>query len=398
MPLRVYLDSSDYSVLSDPAKAAREAPGVLEVLLTLRDTGQVEFFFSAAHLTEMAPIQPSYTQAAIKRGNMLVELCGGNCMVHLQSLFRAEVSVALGLSPNYFDPIDRDGKWFPEGVAQMSPVTAAERLHTIQNTIADVLPNANRAQKRQVQRKLTKGKKLRPAVQSELVQRAAVVDLSEILSTYPMRPDAARILARYFAGDASAAAATAAFESSLRDPRWMMQWFEKHHEKLTPFISWARGPAIHITEKLRELSNSIQLARANSLITAENLPAMLESRKWEEWQTNMLVGITNRFIEDIKPGSTLDAATIDMQCPGISTAIRSSHAAWRSVTFEKPRNPKESDFVDALHSMYAPYVDIFRTDAFMANHVAKQVARLNTSVVSKLSLLPEVFRQKGAIF
>ena len=59
MPLRIYLDSSDYSVLSEPDKAAREAPGVLDELQRLRDAGLVEFLFSAAHLTEMAGIPPN---------------------------------------------------------------------------------------------------------------------------------------------------------------------------------------------------------------------------------------------------------------------------------------------------------------------------------------------------
>jgi hypothetical protein len=111
----------------------------------------------------------------------------------------------------------------------------------------------------------------------------------------------------------------------------------------------------------------------------------------------MLVGIANRFGEGLKPSAKLDIALVDTHCPGISTAIRSLHSAWRSITFENPRKPKESDFVDALHAAYAPYVDVFRADGFMANHVAKQVARFGTTVVPKLSSLPEVLRQRGTV-
>jgi hypothetical protein len=395
MPLRIYLDSSDYSVLSDPDKAAREAPGVLDELQRLRDAGLVEFFFSAAHLTEMAPLQPSYADAAIRRGNMLAELCGGNCSVHHETLFHAEVSAALGLSSGVFNPTDRDGKWFPEGVAEMSPVTEADHLRSVQSTIAEVLPNATRAQKRQAKRMLSKGGKLRPAMRSALVH-GAEGDLSDILALYPMRPDAARVFARYVVGNATAADATAAFESNLRDPRWMMQWFEKHHDKLTPFVSWARGPAALITDRVRELARLVESARANPFITEESLASMYGPAKWEEWQSSMLVGIANRFGEGLKPSAKLDIALVDTHCPGISTAIRSLHSAWRSITFENPRKPKESDFVDALHAAYAPYVDVFRADGFMANHVAKQVARFGTTVVPKLSSLPEVLRQRGA--
>ncbi|MDO8280576.1 MAG: hypothetical protein Q7T63_20990 [Burkholderiaceae bacterium] len=397
MPLRIYLDSSDYSVLSDPDRAAREAPGVLEALQRLRDAGLVEFFFSAAHLTEMAPVQPAYTDAALRRSSMLAALCGGNCLVHHETLFRAEVSAALGLSSGAIDPSDRNGKWFPEGATEMSPVTEADHLRSIRSTIADVLPNATRAQRRRVQRKVTKGGKLRPALRCALGRGAEEGDLSEILAIYPMRPDAARVLARYIAGGATAAEATAAFESSLRDPRWMMQWFEKHHDKLTPFISWARGPAAQLTDRVRELARHVEHARANPMITEERRVSTYGPAKWEELQANMLVGIAHRFGEGLKSSAKLDIALVDKDCPGISTAIRSLHSAWHSITFENPRTPKDSDFVDALHAAYAPYVDVFRTDGFMANHVAKQVARFGTTVVPKLSSLPEALRQRGVV-
>jgi len=395
MPLRVYLDSSDYSVLSDPGKAAREAPGVLDALQRLRDSGLVEFFFSAAHLTEMAPVQPNYVDAALRRGSMLVALCGGNCMVHHETLFRAEVSAALGLSSNVFEPTDRTGTWFPEGAAEMSPVTEADHLRSVKSTIDEVLPNAPRAQRRQAQKMLTKGGKLRPALRNALKRGAEDGDLNKILSLYPMRPDAARVLARYVAGTATAADATAAFESSLRDPRWMIQWFDKHHDKMTPFISWARGPAAQLTDKVGELARLVESARTNPFLTEEDLMLMYGPAKWEEWQTNMLLGIVNRLAESLKPGAKLNAALIERHCPGISTAIRSLHSAWRSVTFENPRKPKASDFVDSLHAAYAPYVDVFRADGFMASHVAKQVAQFGATVVPKLSSLPEILRQRG---
>lgn len=396
MTLRVYLDSSDYSVLSDPDKAAREAPGVHDVLQRLKDAGSVEFFFSAAHLTEMAPVKPTYADAALRRGNMLVALCGGNCMVHHETLFRAEVSAALGLSASVATPFDRAGKWFPDGAAEMSPVTEADHLRSIKSTIDDVLPKGNRADKRRVKRMLVKGGKLRSHLRAELQRGAESGDLSEILALYPMRPDAARVLARYIAGAATATDATAAFESSLRDPRWMMQWFEKHHDKLTPFVSWARGPAAELTDKVRELARLVESARRNSLMTEETLASMYGPAKWEEWQASMLVGLANRLAEDLEPGAKLDVLLIDSHCPGISATIRSLHSAWRSITFERPRKPKESDFVDALHAAYAPYVDVFRADGFMSNHVAKQVARFGTTVAPKLASLPEVLRQRGA--
>lgn len=393
MPISVYLDSSDYSVLSDPGKSEREAPGVLEKLRRLRDDGRVEFFYSAAHLTEMAPMQPVYADAALRRGNLLVELCGTNCMVHNEILFSSEVSVALDLSTASPHQFDRTGKWFPDGL-EMSPITAVDHLRSIQSTIAEILPNASRAQRRQVERKFAKGGQLRPAIRSAFAQGAKEGDLTEIVAIYPMSPNAARVLARYVAGDASAADATEAFESCLRDPRWMMQWFEKHHDELTPFVAWARGPAARITAGVIKQAELVESMRTNPLLTKEFLDSMYGPAAWEVLQVDMLTGIANGIGERLKSDAKLDILLIDKCCPGLSAAIRSLHSAWRSITFENQRKPKESDFVDALHAAYAPYVDVFRADGFMANYVARQVDRYGTTVVPKLSSLPDVLERR----
>jgi hypothetical protein len=49
---------------------------------------------------------------------------------------------------------------------------------------------------------------------------------------------------------------------------------------------------------------------------------------------------------------------------------------------------KPSDFADALHAFYAPYVSIFRADNYMAPHIAKHVKQYGTRVVPKLRDLP----------
>jgi hypothetical protein len=395
-PIRVYLDSSDYSTLSDPAKLAREAPGVLVELKQLKADGIAEFFYSAAHLTEMAPTKSTYADAAIRRADLLADLCDGNCMIHHETLFNYEVRVALGLVHESFDPIDRNGQWFPEGAIEMSPVRAADRLRAIQDTIAEVLPDATRAQRRQAKRMLSKGGKPRPFVERMLQQNARVGDLSEVLAAYPMRPDAARTLVKYISGHATAGQANEAFETSLRDPRWMMQWFDKHHDKLSPVVAWARGPAATLTGKVMELARLVEATRASAAFTDEALSSMYSHAKWGEWQTTMLVGLANRFAERVEPGVTLNENQIDADCPGISTAVRSLHSAWRSVTFEKPRLAKESDFVDALHAAYAPYVDVFRADGFMAEYIRPRLRRFSTKVVSKLSALPAILRDQRA--
>lgn len=80
---------------------------------------------------------------------------------------------------------------------------------------------------------------------------------------------------------------------------------------------------------------------------------------------------------------------VDRLAPSLATCIRVLHSStWNSAgTFG--RQPKKSDWVDSLHAMYAPYVDIFRTDSYMAPIVQEKVKKYGTSVVAKIGNLAE---------
>jgi hypothetical protein len=380
--------------MSNAERADAEAPGVLASLQRWIKSGHIECFFSGAHLTEMAPLEAMYADAAVSRAAVLISLCGRNTMIAHDRLFAREVRVALGLMTSPVEAMDREGYWFPEGAAELSPVTQLEHELSIKKTIAEIY--ASRADRRRAQKRVMKGGKPRPEVQSQLRLAARQGPLNEILETIPMRPDAARVLARYIVGDASAEEATAAFEASLRDPSWMMQWFYKHHEALSPFVSWARGPARDMVDKIMKLWELVQEARVNPLLDEKAIAEIYGPPKWAERQEQLLMGAGNRFAEKESAGAKLTVQQIDRHCPGLSAAVRSLFSAWQSITFERPRKPKPSDFVDALHAAYAPYVDVFRADGFMAGYIARHASPHGTLVVPKLSELPPAIESRLA--
>ena len=382
-PLRLYLDSSDYSVLSDPKRAELDAPGVLSSLRKYIDGGKVECFFSGAHLSEMAPVDKAYTDAAERRASLMVELCGKNVFVSHNRLMSHEVRRALGMKAPQFDPVRRDGEWFPEGAAEMLPISEVDRTTSMQEVIQEL----GRAARRKATKALMKRGKQKRSTQQSLINNARSGSLDEILSIYPMKPESARILSRFVAGDATAAEATEAFQDSLRDPRWMMKWFGQHHDKLTPFIAWLRGPAQDVVGKLDELARSIAAARES--LSPDQFAELFVVKQWKEWQDDMVAQIANRFAAKTHSTKTLTTDQVDNCCPGLSVAVRSIHSAWRTVTLTQPRQAKLSDFPDAMHAAYAPYSDIYRADSFMAPYIAHQTSRHGTTVVPKLTALPQ---------
>lgn len=392
-PIRVYLDSSDFSVLSNPSSCSDELSGVLTQLKQWVNEKRVVCCFSGTHLCEMAPLDVAYSEAAESRASLLVELCGRNALISLDRLVAGELKNSVGLSANLPLVHSPVGNWYPDGVEFVLPVDKLEIAAEIQDVIQSTA--MSRAQRRAAQRKALKGGKPRPAMYASILANARSGSLNEILEKYPMRPEDARVLSRYAAGDATAQDAKTAFEESLRDPRWMMQWIGKNGALINQFTSWIRGPAALMHGHMMNMAQHSALVRQCDADFGTTLAdSFFSSSEWLTQQDKLLHGIALKMSKELlkHDASELSVSSIDKDCPGLSVGIRSLHSAWWTTTGQRPRSPKPSDFTDGLHAMYAPYVDIFRADAFMAPHIAKVCERFGSKVISKLTQLPSAIQ------
>ena len=102
----------------------------------------------------------------------------------------------------------------------------------------------------------------------------------------------------------------------------------------------------------------------------------------------MLINIAKKFAGDGANVAALTVGTLNDQCPSLSVGVRTLHSAWfTALSRNRPRKPALSDFSDGLHAMYAPHVQVFRADGFMAPIVSEHARRFPVQVVSKLSKL-----------
>ena len=393
-PVRVYLDSSDFSDLSNPKCCTDELSDVLRQLKQWVSEERIVCCFSGTHLCEMAPLDVAYSEVAESRANLLVELCGRNALISLDRLVAGELKNSVGLSANLPLVHSTVGNWYPDGVELVFPVEKLEIAAEIQDVIQSTA--MGRTQRRAAQRKALKGGRPRPSMYASILANARSGSLNEILEKYPMRPEDARVLSRYAAGDATAQDAKAAFEESLRDPHWMMQWIGKNGALINQFTSWIRGPAASMHRHMNDMvQNSASVRRYDADFGTTLADSFFSSSAWLTQQDKLLHGIALRMSKELLKhhASELSVSSIDKDCPGLSVGIRSLHNAWWTTTSQRPRSPKPSDFPDGLHAMYAPYVDVFRADTFMAPHIAKACNRFGTKVVSKLAQLPSAIQQ-----
>lgn len=385
----VYLDSNDYSTLSDPKRLTVTLDKVRLELLRLAESGQVIFAFSGAHLSEMAPLNSQYTPAATARAELLVKLCGRNAFISYDRLIALEIARLANPELPPVQALSNDATWFPDLKDIISPVQLADLKQPIDKVIKE--KGLNRHQRRTMKRKLFKANQPTAEMRELVNHIGSYANFNEILSIYPMRPQDAQVLGRYVIGKASVKAAEDAFLESLRDPSWMMRWFATHHDKLTHVTEWLRGPSRDMIARMREIAEAAKKLHEYEAALGPDFKADIFTQKgWQIEQNKLLVNVAVRLLQISHPGTSanINIEQVDKYCPGLSTTIRALHSSlWTSVG-ATPRTPQESDFVDAVHAMYAPYVKLFRADRYMAQHVNKQVKDLGVHVVSSLQDLP----------
>lgn len=379
--ITVYLDSSDYSRLSDPRTRSR-TDAVRIKLLELAGRPDVAFVFSATHISEMAPLESQYTDSATARAEILVALCQRNALISFDKLIKAEVNRLNDRTSDPITPVTLDGTWFPDIGQIVSPVQWVDSFHQQTREMG-----LNRKTRRFLKsRTLKRGKPRR-----EAIENMGRLDVGSLLELYPMRKEDAEILGLYVVGKASSEEADHAFLESLRDPSWMMRWFRDHHDKLGPVGEWVRGPSRKMSTTLHELSELGTKAFNLQDTTGPSSRNLFSSSGWMDFQDSMVSTIANRILLDTFPRAApcVDAEMADKFCPGIATAIRVTHSSLRNSIGENARKPTQSDFVDAIHAMYAPYVTFFRSDRYMAPIISMHTEKYGTEVVSKLEELPE---------
>jgi hypothetical protein len=342
----------------------------------------------------MAPLDARYTPAAVTRTELLTELCGRKALIAVDKLIVGELEHAHsgGCCPPSVHSLS--GDWFPD----VSGVLSNTHWY---KTIRDALDEALKSQgmgwsrRRKVLSKLFVGERPTEALRTLLAQSSDGI-VETIRATYPMREQDAQVLARYCTGAATVAEAEAALIESLRDPKWMMQWFASRQDALSAVPDWLRSPSQSMADRIAgsvlQLTTASEqqeraIARMAELGISVSSLAPIDRDWWIRGQDNMLealaAGIYARVLRGERP-SRVAAEDLDRFAPGFSTCIRVMHSSvWNSVG-QKGRKAKPSDWLDALHAMYAPYVDVFRTDSYMAPLVDRQARRYGTHVVAKL--------------
>ena len=128
-PLQVYLDSSDYSVLSE-AMVDTDHPHA-ETFRTLSrhvDQGKIEIRYSSIHVIEIAHLDADSRHYALRRAECLRKLTGGKCFRFWSEICARECINLLSNRPVYENTVSNDGYWHPD---------LSETAETLKETLID---------------------------------------------------------------------------------------------------------------------------------------------------------------------------------------------------------------------------------------------------------------------
>ncbi|WP_153116413.1 hypothetical protein [Rhodocyclus tenuis] len=392
-PLQIYLDSADFSDLSESNKPDH-LNSIEEKLLSWQELGFIEMRFSYIHVIEASPLRKEDIELARNRIDKISQLCGKKCFASTIEILERECSNTGEFNlQSYSEWLYRnDGQWVPpiDGIDVESLSATALLRNEISNAGHD------RSTRRKLQRTFFDPQgRLRTAGKAKLREgRASVV--REIEDRYPLPPGAAEKLALALETGAQQSELRELVRSSVSDLRYWPQWFLKQWEKITPMCSLLRTGANQLNSDLLKHSEDIRNAYREAI--ADGLPhEKLEQffrREFDKEILNMQRTIVARMSENpVSPSSLQTKMSPWETAPGMTCAltVQSRIARRQLVLSGKGRPPDEGDFGDALHCAHFPFVDLFRADGFTASMIseAKLHNHFKVKVVPKLTQLPD---------
>ena len=370
-PIQVYLDSSDYSALArrphDPSAWA-----VAEYLEAKTAEGLVEVRFSAVHIMEMLALAREHIERADERFAVVQRLCGRRCLVPPSEVWDAELSQPEGVvSPGALRN-DR-GDWIG-CLDELISTTTESLVGGLRAAMASHLGGGRQARRRVEKYFSADGRHLKPSA-TKMFAPMICRSLDELASQWPVRPESREVIKRQLFGRATNSEVSEALLGSFRDPAWIARWQSADFQRMESLGRFLRGVT---GEMAGSFSGAVELFRSAALDSVTH-KSELGRVGTAEWQREVVEDVVARAggWQSVRP---------DFPAPGLRTTVRLAMAVGAdALTTTSGRKVTPNDFADCFHAVYAPYVDVFRADRYMA---AKLSALGVQGVVGRLRDVP----------
>ena len=385
-PLIVYLDSSDFSDLSDPNKRTSEIVDIEQKLINWQDQGLIELRFSYVHVIEAAATEHRYSDLASNRFLQMKRLCGFNCLVDPMRILELEaknLSKYKNLeSINFFNDV---GDWFPE-IDSLKDSVSIEGLILEQiNLISD-----RKSRRLAFSNSFKKDGKLKDKVRSNFFKTTSLVD--DIAHKFPIPRSLIETAVRSYYKTGSVDSFLQALKESLANLNNLGFWYERDWDRISPISTFLREIGSDFKQSLMIATDSFHEITESQIGLGlnKNLISNLANNSFN----NLIKNLPNDFAN--KLAVTLGVDLIKEPTWELAPSLVTMGTVGGYVgkfTALSGRKAKVSDFGDIYHVAYLPYVDIFRADGFISSAIDTAKLPFDTKVMERFVELPEAIQE-----
>ncbi|UMZ10223.1 hypothetical protein I9018_22375 [Pseudomonas sp. MPFS] len=367
-PIRVYLDSSDFSNLSCPSKKnTNSAQAFRAKLREWVEHGDIEIRYSMAHIMEAVPMDPDTIEQGRLRLDCIRELCREKVFVDPISLVTQELSGNHNISL-----VNDNGHWFP-GMAALWTDEIVEEIVDESDPAADFPKN-------RLQRRIEKSKARKIAAKMK-------GELQEFIKEYPIKKASAISM---FSRQRSGQAVAIALQSSVSDLNFLCDWYIENWNRSTEYSKAVRGAGKELSSLLTSASNEIKalhqdlVSRGTSSSEAQKQLMAHAKEIAGKAPQQMINSLSNgRLSAELMAVASLKT-TPSMY---VFSALLAQIFLSSVVAVRNTRKARSSDLGDLVHSMYIPYVDVFRADLATASALHNAKLDVETKIVTSLEQL-----------
>ncbi len=370
IPFQVYLDTADYSTLSNPAALDNDPAKViaLEEIRNFLGQGIIEVRFSASIFGEVVHIDSDSKKFAVPRAGLIKEFCKGRTIINPYELFELEVRSSATNQIIARNDVYRDnGDFFG---CNLDDAWAKDfRDNAIKEVQEILLKVPNRAKRRQLEAQLIKNGKFRPS------SKAFWMNLkeSEGDSSDPLYPILQLVMTKerlfqFLLGEITAETFRTEFFGKILDIENLVQHIiDAKTEYREQLYNGLRGNA-------KKLANALQQSIDNIM---ENRDKFIQSGHFSLDDFNKkLREIAYSAVSSMRINQTtqwlgLEIASVEAEAKSKEAKMGAYPAfdlflllATELMITKATQNSKilPNDIVDIMHASYAPYFDCIRLD------------------------------------
>lgn len=389
VPVQVYLDSSDYSRLSE-THLDPELRAVKEQLFRLRDEGACEYRYSYVHVLEMAPVDETAINASERRLGLAMELCGTRCLRSTDAIEGHELvrGVTNAERADVAYAFSDFGDWLPGGFEFL-------RRHA-EALAGDVRSAAKR-----------KGVRGQKAVAATALKLLLDQRLNVYGTKFPCPRASRRRIGAIPVGQFTAERVFSEMVGAFRDLPALSAWAVTAtgaavtrglRERAAIPVQHLRTLRASIDEMVSTAENARNSKQQASAMTDQGMTEGL--REFRCQRIAELVDASQDVLRSLGFSPDMlraaDLSGLVLPCLDVRLELYKENLQLNAHT-NRSLNSALSDMPDVLHGCYLPYVDVFRVDRFAAGVFADQARRWRVSLVSDIRELPGRIQAAGAL-